>query len=224
MQQVGVVMQILKQGVEEGNFRAVEDLAQHWGSRLDLDYSEQSAATRESIIRWLLGNNLERFKMLNSIQLEIAQQVIEYHYRILRNQYLGLESERAYRNLMQRLGSLVLRRNKIHTFVALSRERSSAVVNVLQYLQYEFYFSKFQPKTAATCSANWRGLKGLAIAAVIPSWAYRRRSEACTLAVSKMTGMCRVAGLACNLPPFPSKSRQLPECIARYQSPKFVWS
>ena len=125
-------MRTLKQGFEERSLRAVEDLAKDWRSRLGFDCPEQSAATRESIIRWLLGNDLERFKILNPIQMEIAQQAMEYRYRILRHRYLGLGPEWAYRNLMQRLGSMVLLRNKIRTFVALSRDRSSAVVEVLQ--------------------------------------------------------------------------------------------
>jgi len=35
---------------------------------------EQSAANRESIIRWLLGKDLERFYLLNQTQLEITKQ------------------------------------------------------------------------------------------------------------------------------------------------------
>jgi DNA-binding CsgD family transcriptional regulator len=109
-----------------------EDLGQDWRSRLRADCPDQSAATRESIIRWLLGNDLERFETLNPTQLEIAQQAMEYRYRILRHRYLGLGPERAYRNLTTRLGSLVLLRNKIRTWVALSRDRQRAVVDVLQ--------------------------------------------------------------------------------------------
>ncbi len=101
-----VVMQTLKQEFKEGNLmtKLAQDLALSWRSRLTADYPEQSAAYRESIIRWLLGNDLERFEMLNPIELEIALQAMEYRYRILRYRYLGLAPEQAYRNLMQRLG------------------------------------------------------------------------------------------------------------------------
>jgi len=74
---------------------------------------EQSAANRESIIRWLLGKDLERFYLLNQTQLEITKQAMEYRYRILCQRYLGLAPEGAH--LMQRLGSLVLLRNKIRS-------------------------------------------------------------------------------------------------------------
>jgi DNA-binding CsgD family transcriptional regulator len=129
-----VVMQTLKQGFKEDNLitKLAEDLGEKWRARLCLDYPEQSAATRESIIRWLLGKDLERFEMLAPNQLKISQQAIEYRYRILQQRYLGIAPERAHRNLMQRLGSLVLLRNKIRTWISLSRDRQRAVVDVLQ--------------------------------------------------------------------------------------------
>ena len=126
-----VVMQTLKQEFVEDNLIAVAELSQNWRSRLSVDCPEQSADTRESIIRWLLGD-LERFYLLNQIQLETAKQAMEYRYRILYQRYLGLAPEEAYRNLMQRLGSLVLLRNKIRSWVSLSRDRSLSVVDVLQ--------------------------------------------------------------------------------------------
>jgi hypothetical protein len=181
-----VVRQTFTQEFNEPNLitKLAEDLAQDWRLRLSTDCPEQSAATRESIIRWLLvvcqenfawwqaggagedieageefsppatpassarptrqfwvgkllGKDFEQFGMLNPYQLEIAQQAMEFRYHILRHRYLGLEPELAYRHLMQRLGSLVLIRDKIHTFVALNRDRQRAVVNVLQEVLQE---------------------------------------------------------------------------------------
>ena len=126
-----------KAGLEPPNFMAVEDLTLSWRSRLTADCPEQSAATRESIIRWLLGNDLERVEMLNPIQMEIALQAMEYRYRILRCRYLGLGPERAYRNLTTRLGTSVQIHNKIRTWLAKSRDHSSAVVDVLQEVIHE---------------------------------------------------------------------------------------
>ncbi|WP_250125598.1 HetZ-related protein 2 [Chroococcidiopsis sp. CCMEE 29] len=136
-------MQTLKQGFEERNLMAqlAEDLAQDWRSRLKADCPEQSAATTESIIHWLLGNDLERFALLNPNQLEIARQAMAYRYRILRHRYLGLAPEQAYRHLITRLGSLVLLRQKIRTWVALSRDRQRAVVDVLQEVLQELLHS-----------------------------------------------------------------------------------
>ena len=151
-------MQTLKQEFEERAFlMALAELTQDWRSRLAFDCPEQSAEIRESIIRWLLGD-LKRFEMLNSTQMEIAQQAMEYRYRILRQRYLGVGPERAYRQLTTRLGSLVLLRNKIRTWVALSRDRQRAVVEVLQeviqeLLQSDRYMQQ-QMAWAAKCTDN----------------------------------------------------------------------
>ncbi|BAY33054.1 hypothetical protein NIES2107_49490 [Nostoc carneum NIES-2107] len=83
---MGVVMQTLKQGFEERNLAMVteaEKLAQYWRTRLLADCPEQSAATRESIVLWLLGRDSQRLDLLNPKELEIAKQAMEYRYRIL---------------------------------------------------------------------------------------------------------------------------------------------
>jgi DNA-directed RNA polymerase specialized sigma24 family protein len=127
-------MQTLKKKFEERNLmvKLADELAQDWQMRLLSDYPEQSSATRQSIVRWLLGENLERFDTLMPNQLDIAKQAMDYRYRILRQRYLGVEPERAYRNLTSRLAGLVTLRNKIRTWVSLSRDRQRAVVDVLQ--------------------------------------------------------------------------------------------
>ncbi|ARV57783.1 hypothetical protein BZZ01_03275 [Nostocales cyanobacterium HT-58-2] len=128
-------MQTLKQGFEERNLTMVleaEQLAQYWQQRLDMECPEQSAANRNSIVKWLLGSDLQRFEALNSKELEIAKQAMEYRYKILCQRYLGIARERAYRNLITRLGSLVTLRHKIQTWVALSRDRQRTVLDVLQ--------------------------------------------------------------------------------------------
>jgi hypothetical protein len=127
-------MQTLEQGFEECNLmeKLADKLERDWRSRVASDYPDQSLATRQSITRWLLGDNLERFGTLTPSELAIARQAMDYRYRILRQRYLGVEPERAYRNLTTRLGSLVTLRNKIRTWVSLSRDRQRAVVDVLQ--------------------------------------------------------------------------------------------
>ena len=112
--------------------KLADELTEDWRQRILNDYPEQSSTTRQSIIDWLLGDNLERFDSLAPHQLEIAKQAMDYRYRILRQRYLGVEPERAYRNLTTRLAGLVTLRNKIRTWVSLSRDRQRAVVDVLQ--------------------------------------------------------------------------------------------
>lgn len=127
-------MQTLERGFEERNLmtKLAEKLEQEWDSRLLSDYPDQSPTTRQSITHWLLGENPERFETLMPNQVEIAKQAMDYRYRILRQRYLGVEPERAYRNLTTRLAGLVTLRNKIRTWVSLSRDRQRAVVDVLQ--------------------------------------------------------------------------------------------
>ncbi len=80
---------------------------------------------------------------------------MEYRYRILIQRYLGTGRSGAYRNLITRLGSLVTLRNKIKTWISLSRDRELSVLDVLQevlqellqsdsYIQQEMvYIGKF---------------------------------------------------------------------------------
>jgi hypothetical protein len=64
----GFVMQTLKQGFEERNLTMTtiaEQLAQNWQSRLMTECPEQSNSSRDSIVSWLLGSDLERFEELS---------------------------------------------------------------------------------------------------------------------------------------------------------------
>jgi hypothetical protein len=137
-------MQTLKQGFEERNLimKTVADkLAEDWHSRLAVECPEQSATNRESIVEWLLGSDTPgedgssqrtRFDAMGSKDLEIAKQAMEYRWRILLTRYLGKGRSSAYRNLMSRLASLVTLRNKIQTWISLSRDRQRSVLDVLQ--------------------------------------------------------------------------------------------
>lgn len=138
--------------------KLAEELAQGWRSQLAEDSPDQSAANQESIIYWLLGEDMERFDHLNQNQLEIAQQGMTYRYRILRQRYLGIGPERAYHHLITRLGSIVLIRNKIRAWVASSRDRQRAVTDVLQevlqeLLQSDRYIQQ-QMTQIAKCTAD----------------------------------------------------------------------
>ncbi|MCC5666619.1 HetZ-related protein 2 [Nostoc sp. CHAB 5784] len=115
----------------------VEQLTLDWQKRLAAECPDQNEAVRQSIILWLLGSYLKRFDLFNPKELDIAKQAMEYRWRILRQRYLGLGRERAYQNLITRLGSLVTLRNKIQTWVALSRDRQRSVMDVLQEVLQE---------------------------------------------------------------------------------------
>ena len=112
-------------------------LTTEWRSRLEAEIPNHSAATRESIVLWLIGEHISRFDDLTPTARQIAEQAMDYRYRILRQRYLGFGPERAYKSLIQRLSSLFLIRNKIRTWIALSRDRQRTVVDVLQEIIQE---------------------------------------------------------------------------------------
>ncbi|MEI2577765.1 hypothetical protein V5G28_002920 [Scytonema sp. PRP1] len=128
-------MKTLKQGFEECYLAIAMDaerLVQDWRSRLAMECPEQSVANRESIMSWLFLNHLKQYGILNQEEQKIVHQAVEYRYQILRRRYLGITKERAYRNLITRLGSLVTLRPKIQTWVAKSRNHQRTVLDVLQ--------------------------------------------------------------------------------------------
>jgi hypothetical protein len=109
-----------------------DDFLDEWRSRLEAELPEQTAACRDSIARWLIGEDPHRFNDLTPVQRQIAEQAMDYRYRILCQRYLGMSPERAYKGLIQRLSNLFLIRNKIRTWIALSRDRQRTVVDVLE--------------------------------------------------------------------------------------------
>ncbi|MFB2770864.1 hypothetical protein ACE1AT_16455, partial [Pelatocladus sp. BLCC-F211] len=128
-----VMQQTLKQGFGERNLTMASEadkVAQFWHKRLEVECPEQPTASKESIVRWLLGSNQQRFE--DPKQSDILKQAMEYRWKILNQRYLGKGREAAYKNLLTRLGSLVTLRNKIQTWVALSRDRQRSVLDVLQ--------------------------------------------------------------------------------------------
>ncbi|MBW4540653.1 MAG: HetZ-related protein 2 [Myxacorys chilensis ATA2-1-KO14] len=110
----------------------LEDIESTWRSQLQADLPSMSQATQESILKWLLGEAPERLNEFTPEQRHIAKQAIDYRYRILIQRYLKASPERSYRNLIQRLSSLFVVRSKISTWISLSRDRQSTVVDVLQ--------------------------------------------------------------------------------------------
>jgi len=148
----------------------VEEFTKNWRSQLQSDFPQQVTSTQESIIQWLLGEDTQRFAALAPDEVKIAQQAMDYRYRILRQRYLGVGPDRAYKGLIQRLGSLFLIRNKIRTWVALSRDRQRTVVDVLQeviqeLLQNDRYMQQ-QLSWIAQCTQDSRLRNALMLASV----------------------------------------------------------
>jgi hypothetical protein len=107
-------------------------IATQWEQKIALECSGQNATTQKSILNWVLGENSERLETLDPEHLKIADRAMDYRLRILIQRYLGLPPERAYKNLMQRLGGLAVLRDKIRAWLTLSNDRQRNVVDVLQ--------------------------------------------------------------------------------------------
>jgi DNA-directed RNA polymerase specialized sigma24 family protein len=112
-----------------------EELQNTWYERLKQDLP--NPALHAGITQWLMGEDPDRLATLSRDQLAINHQAMDYRYRILKERYLGMSQERAYRNLMQRLSSVFVLRSKIATWISLSRDRQRSVVEVLQEIIQE---------------------------------------------------------------------------------------
>ena len=115
----------------------VDNLRHQWQSRLRSDFPDQPAAHHESIVAWLLGDTLPDpdpagDSQLSPEQQQLQQRAIDYRYRILCKRYLNVPQSRAYRQLINRLSSIFVVRNKVRTWIALSRDRYRSVTDVLQ--------------------------------------------------------------------------------------------
>jgi DNA-directed RNA polymerase specialized sigma24 family protein len=110
----------------------VETFEKTWRSRLDSELSSSSPATRETVLNWLLGSDREKYEDLTPSLRQVTHQAMDYRYRILLQRYLNLPQERAYKNLLQRLGNVFVIRNKIRTWISLSRDRQRSVLEVLE--------------------------------------------------------------------------------------------
>jgi hypothetical protein len=109
-----------------------EELRQQWHDRLLREASTLTDSERETIVCWLLGDDLDYWQTLDENALAIARRGLNYRWQILLSRYLKVSPTLAYRHLLDRLGASVILRQKIRTWVALSRDRQRAVTEVLQ--------------------------------------------------------------------------------------------
>lgn len=114
-----------------------ESWTNEWRSQLENDYPSHSSHSKDSIVRWLLGENPEQLDTLSPEQQNRIKQGLNFRYRILQQRYFEVSPQQAYRHLMQRLSSLVILRQKVRLWVATSRDRQRQVVDVLQEVVQE---------------------------------------------------------------------------------------
>ncbi len=155
---------------------AADNIAEVWLSRLREDFPNQPQSICQSVVSWLLGESPERLATLADADLKIARQAIEYRYRILQQRYWDVSPEQGYQRLIKRLSSLLLIRNKVKTWIALSRDRRRTVVDVIQEVIQEMMRSDRhlaqQLKWISTCTPNSR-LRNLLMLASIEEYCLR---------------------------------------------------
>ena len=147
-----------------------EELAQEWKTRLETECPNYDASTRESILCWLLGDYLQQWEEFDPAKRAITVRGFDFTYRILRQRYLGVGPEKAYQNLIQRLGGLVMLRQKIRAWVATTRDRQRTALDVLQEVIQEMLNSDryLQQKMAqiSRCTADSRLRNALLLASL----------------------------------------------------------
>ncbi len=114
-----------------------DKMADQWLSRVRADYPDQSESVYDGVVGWLLGRSPDRLDQVAPEDLSLVQQAMTYRYRILQQRYWGVSPEQGYRHLIKRLSGLFLVRNKISTWIALSRDRRRTVVDVVQEVVQE---------------------------------------------------------------------------------------
>jgi hypothetical protein len=81
----------------------IDRITSQWENRIATECHDrnlgQNIATQASILNWLLGEDRHRWETLELAQLKIAEQAMDYRWRILLQRYLGLPPARAYKNL-----------------------------------------------------------------------------------------------------------------------------
>ncbi len=154
---------------------STDELVARWQGQLQKALPNQPQATQTAIIRWLMGD-LARFDAMDAAEITLAQQAMDYRYRILISRYWGLSPERAYKKLLQKLGGLFLIRSKVRTWIALSRDRQRAVKDVLQEVIQEMLQSdrhmQQQTQWIGQCTSR-TSLRNLLILATIEEYCLR---------------------------------------------------
>jgi len=133
---------------------------QEWLGRLRQDQPGQPEGVYRSLVGWLLGVPPDRFEALAPEQLALARQGMEYRYRLFLERYWQVSPEQGYQRLVKRLSGVFLIRQKVNTWVTLSRDRSRTVVEVVQEVVQEMIQSDRhlaqELKSIEACTDNLR--------------------------------------------------------------------
>jgi hypothetical protein len=154
----------------------IEELERQWHERLVEEAKTLSDQERAAIVRWLVGEDGERWQNLEGESLATARAGLNYRWQIFQQRYLKVNPTRAYRNLLDRLGGSVTLRQKIRTWVSLSRDRQRAVADVLQEVIQEMLQADRYLQTCMTAISKYpvdRNFQNTLLFATLEEYALR---------------------------------------------------
>lgn len=136
----------------------VQQLRITWESRLKREYPKQRLDRRESIIRWLIGNQLESLEPLSGDRFASLYPTLEYRYRILQQHYLEVKPEIAYHRFLDRLGSAIVAQPQVRCWIRQNPSYQKGVVDLLaqsvEYLLSEDDYIGEQTLQIAQCTED----------------------------------------------------------------------
>jgi DNA-binding CsgD family transcriptional regulator len=148
--------------------KVADQIEKTWLAHLSEDKLEENV--RILIVQWLVGEDRERWETLTKEQRIRAIQGLNYRYQILSQRYLDCSPTQAYRNLLNRLSSIVSLRQKIKTWVSMSRERQRAIVDVVQEVIQEMlnsdHYLQSQMKWIVQCTTDEKMRNNLLFASI----------------------------------------------------------
>ncbi len=113
------------------------NLRQHWIKRCQHDFATQLSATEsEIIVTWLLGWDMNNWQSGDRQRWELQEKGLVYRYQLLQR-YLPLKPSTRYGALLKRLRNMIVLRQKIKTWIALSRDRRRTVLDVIEEVVQE---------------------------------------------------------------------------------------
>lgn len=111
--------------------KLADELKSLWITHLNRDYPLETSDNRQSIVSWLLRENLINLDSLTINELALIHQKLDRRYKILSHRYLGVESIQSYSRLMTRLSCVVVLCPSVRSWLV-NRDRSCAIFYLLQ--------------------------------------------------------------------------------------------
>ncbi|MFZ9736763.1 MAG: HetZ-related protein 2 [Prochlorotrichaceae cyanobacterium] len=154
----------------------LEQITQEWQCRLAETCPDQSDAERASILAWLLGPSPDCINTMESQNWQWFLRAMEYHHRILLQNYLNTSPSKGYEYLMRRLAGVSLIRSKLRTWLDQSRDRQRSFMMVLKEVVQEMLendrYLQEQCQWLQQCTPSSR-LRSLLLLASLEEYALR---------------------------------------------------